>query len=357
MKVMKNTINERMKFYNVQGVSFTLINDGKISFSEELGILETKTENYVNSNSIFNACSISKFVTTILVLKLTENGMLDLDEDVNEKLMSWKVPENNFTKNSKVTLRTLLSHQSGFIDPIGSFGVVDPKYAIPTMLEIVEGKTPYCLESCEVKYEPGSDFQYSDLGFCVIQLLLEDISGKPFVQLMNELVFEPLLMKNSTLESSIPEYRRTHLACGHNKKGEIVDGKYPIYPYPATAGLWTTSQDLAILANELLNSINGNSKVGISQGLAVEMITPQGCVKWTGLGVFLDNKGEEFEISSLGWGVGFQCMMIIYPYLETAAIIMTNTDLGIHQTKGIIGEIFELFLPRLLANRDIHSYN
>lgn len=70
------------------------------------------------------------------------------------------------------------------------------------------------------------------------------------------------------------------------------------------------------------------------------MITSQGCKEWTGLGVFLDGSQHELKISSLGWGVGFQCMMVAYPYLEKGAVIMTNTDLGVHQLKGIIGEIF-----------------
>ena len=56
--------------------------------------------------------------------------------------------------------------------------------------------------------------------------------------------------------------------------------------------------------------------------------------------MFLDGSEKEIEVSSLGWGVGFQCMMVAYPYLGKGAIIMTNTDLGVHQLKGMIGEIY-----------------
>ena len=70
------------------------------------------------------------------------------------------------------------------------------------------------------------------------------------------------------------------------------------------------------------------------------MITSQGCKEWTGLGLFLDRSNQEIEISSLGWGRGFQCMLVAYPDLGTGLVIMTNTDLGVHQLKGIIGDIY-----------------
>ncbi|MFS0764441.1 hypothetical protein [Peribacillus phoenicis] len=61
----------------------------------------------------------------------------------------------------------------------------------------------------------------------------------------------------------------------------------------------------------------------------------------------LDDSKGELEISSLGWGVGFQCMMVAYPYLEIGLVIMTNTDLGVHQLKGIIGEIYDSYASGL----------
>ena len=71
----------------------------------------------------------------------------------------------------------------------------------------------------------------------------------------------------------------------------------------------------------------------------MEMITPQREKSWTGLGVFLEQSVNELEIS-WGWGVGFQCMMFAFPYLEKGAVIMTNGELGVHQLEGIIGEIY-----------------
>lgn len=329
----------RMSHHKVPGLSISIINNGVIESSEAFGVLEAGRNNRTDSGSIFNACSISKLSSALLALKLVDAGILDLDEHVNDRLTSWKVPENHFTENEKVTLRRLLSHQAGFIDPDNSFGEYKTSLGIPSLLDLLEGKTCYYPEIPEVKYVPGSNFVYSDLGFCIIEQLIEDTSNRSFKELMIELIFKPLNMKNSTLLCSPPVDHKHNFASGHNKDGELVDPKYPTYPYPAAAGLWSTPMDLAALVIEIIDSLKGKSKLGISQKTINEMITPQGCSKWTGLGVFLDHSGDMLEISSLGWGVGFQCMMIAFPHSGTGAVIMTNSDSGVHQTKGLIGEI------------------
>ena len=122
MELKNINIEERMKHYNVLGLSITLIDNGQISVTENYGFLEAGTNRNVNKNSIFSACSISKFLTAMLVIKLTEQGLLDLDEDVNKSL---SIVESTgimiLLIIKKVTLRNLLSHQSGIKDPEDSF--------------------------------------------------------------------------------------------------------------------------------------------------------------------------------------------------------------------------------------------
>ncbi|WP_391201516.1 serine hydrolase domain-containing protein [Psychrobacillus sp. L4] len=342
MKLKNINIEEQMKYYNVLGLSIALLENGQIIGTENYGLLEVESDRKVNENSIFSACSISKFLTGMIAIKLIEEGLLDLDEDINTRLVSWKVQENEFTKNKSVTLRNLLSHQSGIKDPKGSFSELNSKIGIPSMVELLEGKTTYCKTPIKVQCEPESEFHYSDAGFCVVQQLIEDVTEKPFYQAVDELIFKPLGMKNSHLNTTtILEKDKKELSCGHNKNGELVDGRYPIYPYPAASGLWTTSLDLARLVLELLNALKGESKIGISKRLANEIITPQKGKSWAGLGVFVEGSEKELEITSLGWGVGFQCMMVAFSHIEKGAVIMTNAELGVHQMEGIIGEIYK----------------
>ncbi|WP_368505045.1 serine hydrolase domain-containing protein [Alkalihalophilus sp. As8PL] len=341
---MLKTINmqERMDHYQVAGLSVAHIHNRHINL-ESYGLLEAGSTICVDDNTLFNTCSISKFLTGMLVVILAEKGLVDVDEDVNERLTSWKVPTNNWTEVKPVSLRNLLSHQSGIIDPEGSFSPLNVAGDIPSMVQLLEGKTPYCNEPIEVKYEPESEFHYSDAGFCIIEQLLEDVTGKSFAELMQEYVFKPLEMRNSTYEMNGSEINSEMVSTGHNKKGEVVEGSYPVYPYPAASGLWSTSSDLAKVVVELMNALHGESKLGLSARAAKEMISAQAGKEWCGLGVFLNGSENEVEMSSLGWGIGFQCMLVARPYTGHGLVVMTNTDLGVHQLKGIIGEVYQAY--------------
>jgi len=106
-------LRERMQQQHVPGLSIAVIDGYEIAWTKSYGVLEQGALTPVTAETLFAAGSISKPVSTAAALKLVEKGRLKLDEDVNAKLRSWKVPENEFTKTEKVTLRRLLSHSAG----------------------------------------------------------------------------------------------------------------------------------------------------------------------------------------------------------------------------------------------------
>ncbi|MCU5342184.1 beta-lactamase family protein [Bacillus cereus] len=341
MNLKSNNIYEKMSQYSVAGLSLAVIRDGKLDEAIAFGTLEAGTNRTVTMNSIFNSCSISKFFTTMLVLTLSDQEIVHLDEDINDRLTSWNTPTNLLTSQKKITLRNLLSHQSGIIDPPNSFEKYTLAQGRPNMSELFAGKTSYCPVLIDVNYEPESEFHYSDANFCIIELLLEDITGKPFNLLLEKYIFQPLQLKNSTAFSTKNINKLDTFSCGHNKDGTVTNEKYPFYPFAAASGIWTTPTDLSTLVIEIIHSLQGKGKLKLSQKTVQDMISPQGCSKWTGLGVFLDDSDEDLQIYSLGWGVGFQCIMVCYPYRGNGAVIMTNADLGVHQMEGIIGDVIK----------------
>ncbi|WP_339279969.1 serine hydrolase domain-containing protein [Lysinibacillus sp. FSL P2-0066] len=333
------TIHEQMLLQQIAGLSIAYIKDGELQQADCFGLLEVGKTNRVNTETIFNACSISKLLTGILVMKLVEQGIVDLDEDINQKLTSWKMPDNSYTQAKKVTLRHLLSHQAGIIDPKGSFSPLHSLWQRPSMVDLLKGTTPYCPIPIDSKFEAEQEFHYSDAGFCIVQLLMEDIIGSNFSTLMTDLIFRPLAMTNSFFSSAVPT---ANTASGHHKDGTVTAQRYPIYPYDAACGLWTTPSDLAKLLQEVMQALKGKGTLGLAS--IHELIRPQGCKEWMGLGVFLDGAGEQLEISSLGWGVGYQCLLVAYPHLDKGFVAMTNTDTGVHQMQGLLGEIYRSFI-------------
>ena len=106
-------LSERMEFYGVPGVSIAVINGGQIAWAKGYGVAEMGTSSPVTPQTMFQAGSVSKPVAAAGALFLVQEGQLSLDENINNKLKSWKLPENELTREQKVTLRRLLSHTAG----------------------------------------------------------------------------------------------------------------------------------------------------------------------------------------------------------------------------------------------------
>ena len=120
-------LGERMAHLKVPGIGLALIQQDEIAWTGGYGVLEAGGhaggQTAVTGDTLFQAASISKPVTAMAALRLVQEGVLDLDADVNETLRSWRVPENEHTQEHKVTLRTVLSHTAG-LSPSGFRGIV-----------------------------------------------------------------------------------------------------------------------------------------------------------------------------------------------------------------------------------------
>src|SRR5471030_654134 len=106
------SLQDRMRHYKVPGVSIAFFSGGKIIWTREYGYADVAKMTPVTRETLFQAASISKPISTLAMLRLVEAGKLSLDEDVNMKLESWKVPDNEFTVEQKVTLRRIVSHSA-----------------------------------------------------------------------------------------------------------------------------------------------------------------------------------------------------------------------------------------------------
>jgi CubicO group peptidase (beta-lactamase class C family) len=323
---------ERMKHYNVKGVSVAVINNGKIEWAKGYGVRETETNLPVTVDTLFQAGSISKPVSAMGALKIVQDGKLNLDEDVNKKLVRWKMPENDFTKEQKVTLRRLLSHSAG-VSVWGFGGYPANTKLLPDVQQILDGSAPANTKPVRVIGLPGAKWSYSGGGFTVIQLLMTDVSGKPFPELMDEMVLKKLGMKSSTYQL-LPLDPSQQVAIGYGPRGERPPFKWFIHPEMAAAGLWTTPSDLARFAIEIQQAHAGKSKKVLSRKMVKQMLSKQ-TGGW-GLGVALSGEGDQaFRFSHGGANTGFRNQMIAYAGTGQGAIVMTNSEQG----DALCGEI------------------
>jgi len=319
----------RMKLYNVPGVSIAVIQDNKIQWAKAYGLLRAGSESPVTDGSLFEAASTSKLITAVLALHFVEQGKLALDEDVNKFLRSWKVSENEFTRVKKVTLRMLLTHQAGL--PATNYDM-DPNAGYPTLVQVLKGELPAKNKAAVVESVPGAKWQYSNIAYDVIQLLLEDSLGKPFGQIARETVFDPLGMNSSTFAYPLPPELASREAMPHDEKG--IAGRPGMHLTAlAHGGLMTTPSDLARFTLALMMAFQGKSGGWLSSATARRLFHKEldldprmfGFPIAEGLGVMLIDHGPMFSFLHPGSNLpGTTCWLEGCPESGQGVIIMTN---------------------------------
>lgn len=276
----------------------------------------------VTEHTRFQAASISKPVAAMGALRLVGEGRLALDEEVNAKLTSWKLPDNQLTAREKVTLRRILGHTAGLA--VRGFRGYASAEAVPSLVQVLDGVKPANSGAVRVEVLPGSQWRYSGGGYTVLQQMILDAAGLPFPEFMWKMVLKPIGMKESTYEQPLsgPLPRS---AAAHDLKGSPIPGRAHTYPEMAAAGLWTTPSDLARFAIEVRRALAGESKV-LSQAMAREMLTP-GKGDW-GLGLSITGAGRDKRFGHDGSNAGFKCQMLAYVESGQGAVVMTNGDGG-----------------------------
>ncbi|MGA2270175.1 MAG: serine hydrolase [Bryobacteraceae bacterium] len=314
----KWTIRERLRFYKVPGVSVAVIAKGRVEWARGYGVV-AENGKPVDAQTLFQAASVSKPVASMVALRLVDEGKLSLDEDVNLKLRSWKVPEDEFTKTQKVTLRRLLNHSAGLtVHGFGGYAADEP---VPSLLDILDGKKPANSAPIRVDITPGTQGRYSGGGYEVMQQLVMDVTGKPFPQLAQEFVLGPLGMTRSTYQQPLPAHLKANAAAGHGNDGVMLKGRWHTYPEMAAAGLWTTPSDLARFVHELQKG----GRV-LQPATQREMLTK--VLGDYGLGLGLSETAGHKSFSHGGSNAGFKCTLFGYLDSGSGAVVMTNGDGG-----------------------------
>ena len=326
------TIFDIMENDVVPGCCIALINDFKIEWVKAYGINKIGTSEPITLNTLFQAASITKVLITLMTLHFIDKGILDLEKPINYKFKDWKIPDNEFTKDTQITLKHILTHTSGLNGPEGGFSREEG--SLPTINQVLNGEAPAKNQPAKVEFKPGSKFQYSNMGFIIIEKLLQDITGKETNKITQEVLYDPLGIKDCFLDfpSKKLQKRMTYPHDINGKAYEPYAGLSPtIY---GCGGLICTPFDLAKIAIELMNAYQGKSYKIISPSLAKQMLTsnvaldPYKMLGLTnfGLGIFLlvkehnfffDHKGENYP--------GASSALIADPQSGQGVIMMSNS--------------------------------
>lgn len=317
------TINERMKHYGVPGVSLAVIEDHKIVWSKTYGVMDKESLEPVTKETLFQAGSISKPVASYGALRLVSEKVIDINENVNTYLSSWQLPENEFTVKKKVCLKHLLSHTGGVT--VHGFLGYSPDLEVPSLIQVLDGELPANSSAIYVNKLPEESFRYSGGGYTIMQQMMIDVMKKPYPDVMKELVLDPLKMVHSTYEQPLTGEELSKAATGYLPDGSMTKGKRHTYPEMAAAGLWTTSEDLALFAIDVQNTYAGMSENVLSKQGAHQMLEPF-VEDFVGLGLFLRKMGQATYFGHGGWDEGFSSEMVAHKDNGYGVVILTNSN-------------------------------
>jgi CubicO group peptidase (beta-lactamase class C family) len=225
-----------------------------------------------------------------------------------------------------VTLRGLLSHTSGTDDGFG-FPGYKPNAPLPTPVQILNGHPPSNVKAVLIARPPLTAVKYSGGGITLVQVLLTDVTKRPFPELLRDTVLGPIGMSHSAYEQPLSAERDKQAARAHDRTGAARDVKWHVYPELAAAGLWTTAPDLARFGIELQKSLQGRSNRVLSRAVAMEMATPVGVGPFA-IGMQMAKTGEGWYLSHGGSNWGFQCLLIVHKLKGYGFAAMTNGDAG-----------------------------
>lgn len=326
------TIEERMAFHKIPGVTIGVISNYKLEWVKGYGFADKESNRSVTPSTLFQAASISKSLNAVGVLKLVQDKKIDLNKDINTYLSSWKFPYDSLSKGKKISVYNLLTHTAGLtVHGFPGYEITDQ---LPTVQQILDGEKPANTKAVRSAFEPGVRFQYSGGGTTISQLIITDVTKKPYDQYMNDNVLKPLGMNNSFYTVPPPAAKANQLATAYSFNGAAKQSKYHLYPEQGAAALWTNPGDLAQYIIETQLAYEGKSSKVLNKEMTTARLTPFQDSN-AGLGVFIEKKGDSDYFQHGGSNEGFRCQY--FGSLDgkgNGVVVMVNSDNG-----GILPEI------------------
>lgn len=327
---------------NVPGVAIAVIQNGKIVWTQCIGFADKEGQKPVTTQTIFNVGSVSKMVSAWGFMQLTEKGLIELDDPVNEYLTRWKLPASQYDI-SKVTLRRILSHTAGL--SVHGYGGSEQGTKLLSLEESLSGKTKRNGESVRLINEPGTQWEYSGGGYTLAQLMLEERTKEKFADYMKKNVFNPLGLNHTTYEWT--EEMMKNSATAYDASGKPIKNR--IFTEQAAAGLQTTVLDLAHFAelslNDEPNQLHKVLKPSTIQ-LMEKSVLPFSDKGKNGLGYrFMYYEGFE-TVGHTGENEGWSAGLFMHLPTKSSIVILCNGSNG----DRVWYPIYQSWVKRIKAN-------
>lgn len=323
-------IPELMKEGKIPGAAVTLVHKGQILQVRGFGYRDKAKKLPITTDTVFQVGSISKSMTAWGIMKLAQDGQIKLNFPLDTYLIRWRLPDSKYD-HSKVTIRGLLSDTAGIA--VQKYPGYHPSKKPPTLQEILAGKR-FGLEKVYVKYEPG-EYHYSEGGYALLQLALEEVTREDFVRYMEREVLTPLGLKNTSFRWRSDLQPKT--ATAYDMYGFALPNY--IFTAKAATGLYSTPADLGrwmVAANQ---AFLGKNQAVLEQRACQTLYTPVFADYGLGCAAEILPFGERF-VSSNGANHGWKAYYGLLTQEGSGIAILTNSDRGMNLIGPIMDDWF-----------------
>jgi CubicO group peptidase (beta-lactamase class C family) len=321
------------------GLAGALVHQGQVVWAAGSGVADRATGQPVTAATRFQAASLSKPVTAWGVLRLVESGRIGLDEPIVGQLRRWRPPPSPFDADG-ITVRRLLSHTAGL--SVHGYVGQTPDWPLASIAASLAGETGDSFP-VELLEAPGRRWLYSGGGYSLLQLLVEELTGRPFAEYMQAEVLEPLGMSASSFRWS----RTTRPARPHDADGRPMPDF--VFVEQAAAGLVTTAPDLARFLAAALAGPRGEppgrgvlSPAGVRLALTAAPATEGRWGLGYGLGVL---PGGERLVYHEGANRGWRAGLALLPDRRAGIALLANGDDGGAPIDAVVQQWLGLATP------------
>ena len=353
---LETFIRERLKTENVPGLSVAVVKGDRVVWERGFGLADLATSTPATPATSYLWFSMTKIATATAVMRLAEEGKLDLDAPADEYYPGFKV----VSQPAPVSVRHLLGHSSGLANPAPIRWVYPAASPVPDRRAFVErllGKHR------RLKFAPGEHASYSNLGYLVLGEVVSEVSGTSYEEYVREEILFPLGMDRTGFV--YPEPAESGAATGYQPLWEHLtplfkaalprgvvgprQGRYVSFNHfyvkgPAYGGLVGGVDEAARFVRLHLNGgeVNGARLLSAESAAEMRRVTLRGGKRDFGLGWFRPREAAHKRptfVEHLGGGAGFWNVMRLYPEESLGVVMMGNTTGYDHESilEAIVG--------------------
>ncbi|MBN1372555.1 MAG: beta-lactamase family protein [Anaerolineaceae bacterium] len=315
--------------YNTPGATVAIAQNGELVWEKGYGLADQESSIPATPDTVYQIASISKTVAATGIMRLVEQGKLDLDASASQYLTRWEIPDSDFDE-SGVTLRRLLSHSAGL--SVHGYPGYEPNATLPSLEDSLSGRPLGPNYLVELVAEPGQAYSYSGGGYTLLQLIVEEVSGQPFAETMRQEVIDPLGLAHTSFVWR--EDLRDQTAKAYDMDGRLLPNY--LFAEQAAAGLYTTAGELvrfgaAHLPGQELLSDSSLAKMQ-QVAIAIPAKSAEGFFSGMdgyGLGWFIETLPDGSRaVNHTGGNQGWRSLLVVAPQQRAALVVLTNSDNG-----------------------------